>query len=734
MARVDHRTVVSRRLKYVVLLFWLAVVAIAVPAAGQLTGAEDNATQSWLPADAESTKVLDLESAFQSPNLLSAVIVYHRANNEVLTEGDRDKIASDARRDATVAPLAGRISGPIWSADGKAAIVIVPTDLGPNGWREASGVVNRFEDIARTRPGLLSDVTGPAGYAAASSDAFKGIDGTLLFGTIFIVIVILLLTYRSPILWVFPVLSAGVALVAAEALIDLLARHAGLTVNALSVGILTVLVFGAGTDYALLLVARYREELRRHEDRHRAMARALRRASPAIVASASTVILGLLCLVFAENNSTRGLGPVAAIGVTVALSVMLTLLPALLVMFDRWVFWPARPDFGSPDPTVSGPWARVGRRIAHHPRRVWVATALGLTAMAAGLLSLHASGLTNSQSYRNRPAAVVGEQLVDEHFPPGVGSPVIVIADAKETDPVREAFAGTPGIEGVTAPEAVHGKIYLQGTLAVPPDSDAADRVIDDARTRVHAVPGAHALVGGNTAINLDVERAAARDRDVIIPIVLLVVFVVLSVLLRAILAPLLLIATVVLSLAAALGFSALVFTHVFGFAGADTSLPLYVFVFLVALGIDYNIFLMSRVREESQRIGTRAGAVSALAATGGVITSAGFVLAGTFSVLATLPLTTFTEVGFAVCFGVLLDTIVVRSVLVTALNTELGDAIWWPRSLHLEDRARSVEQVSRSAPGGPSSLDGGTAHEASADGRVGDGAPNRPDTSISHE
>ncbi len=685
--------IAGRHTKYLVLLFWLVIFLVATPLAGHLTGAEDNSNQSWLPANAESTKVLGLEGAFQSPNLLTAVVVYDRAGG--LTAADRAKVRADARRDASVGHLDGQVTGPIVSADGKAALVEVPLDLGPNGWKGASAVVARLSTIAGGDRGLAAHVTGPAGYAAASSDAFNGIDGTLLYGTILIVVLILLLTYRSPLVWMLPVLSAGVALISAEAVIYLLASHLGLTVNALSVGILTVLVFGAGTDYALLLVARFREELRRNRDRHEAMQIALRRASPAIIASASTVILGLLCLAFAENNSTRGLGPVVAIGVAVALFVMLTLLPALLVTVDRWVFWPVEPRFGSAEPTATGPWARVGQRIARHPRRIWVVTAVCLGVMATGVTLLHANGLTNTQSYRNRPGAVVGEAVVDSHFSAGVGSPVVVIADARSADAVERAFSGVSGIVGVTVPVTSHGRAYLQGTLSVPADSQAAYRVVDAVRNSVHAVIGADAMVGGSTAINLDVERAAAHDRNLIIPIVLLVVFIILAVLLRSLLAPAVLMATVVLSLAAALGFSAFVFTHVFGFAGADTSLPLYVFVFLVALGIDYNIFLMSRVREDSKHVGTRSGAVSALAATGGVITSAGFVLAGTFAVLATLPLTTFTEVGFAVAFGVLLDTILVRSVLVTALNLELGDAIWWPSRL---GRRRSLERLPRSA------------------------------------
>jgi RND superfamily putative drug exporter len=674
------RTVAGRRSKYLVLVFWLVVVVVAGPLAGKLSGAERNDTKAWLPGNAESTKVIDLEAAFQSPNLMPAVVVYDRPGG--LTAGDHAKIAADAARLGSVGHTDGPVSRPVFSADRQAAEVVVPLDFGANGWKQASAAVSKMIAIGQRQPGLAVHVTGPAGFAAASSDVFRGIDTTLLYGTMLIVIMILLITYRSPMLWLLPIISAGVALTTAEAVIYQLARHAGLTVNAMSVGILTVLVFGAGTDYALLLVARYREELRHHEDRHQAMQVALRRAAPAIIASASTVILGLLCLTFAETNSTSGLGPVAAIGVVVALVTMLTLLPALLVTVGRWIFWPVHPTFGSAEPTAVGPWARMGGRIARHPRRVWIATALGLGVLALGVTSFHANGLTNSQSYRGHPNAVVGQDILAAHFPAGVGSPVVVIANSGSATSVQRSFVATPGIAAVAPPVTGDGKVYLQGTLSSAPDSRAAYRVIDRLRTEVHRIAGADAKVGGGTAVNLDVERAAAHDRNLIIPIVLLVVFAILVLLLRAVVAPLMLIATVVVSLLAALGFSAEVFTHVLGFAGADAALPLYAFVFLVALGIDYNIFLMSRVREESKRQGTQLGALSGLAATGGVITSAGFVLAGTFAVMGTLPLTTFTEIGFIVAFGVLLDTIIVRSVLVTALNLELGERLWWPTRL----------------------------------------------------
>jgi RND superfamily putative drug exporter len=675
--------VTHRRVKYLVILFWVAVVAVAGPLAGKLTGAQKNDTKSWLPVRAESTKVLDLQSSFASPNAIPAVVVYERASG--LTAADRAKTAADAEAFGRRTDLSGKVTGPAPSADGQAMQTIVPIDLGPDGWAKAGTAVDELRDITNAgAPGLAVHITGPAGMAADSSEAFAGIDSTLLYGTIAVVVAILLLTYRSPALWLLPVVSAGIALASAQAVIYLLAAHAGLTVNAQSAGILTVLVFGAGTDYALLLVARYREELRRHADRHEAMAVALHRAGPAILASAATVAVGMLCLLFAEMNSTKGLGPVLAVGIVVGLAVMLTLLPALLVLVGRWVFWPVRPGLGTVEPAMGGLWARVGQRISRRPRTTWIATAAVLAAMTVGVVQLDADGLTNEESFRGNPESIVGEEVLARHFPAGAGNPVVVIADPGAAQAVRTAFAGTAGVVAatVTEPVVADGHAFLQGTLAVSADSKAAHDTVDRVRAAVHAVPEANASVGGASAIQLDTQRASGRDGKVIIPVVLLVVLVILGLLLRALVAPLMLIATVVLSFTASLGASALAFRHLFGFGGADSSFPLFAFVFLVALGIDYNIFLMTRVREESLHRSTREATLIGLSATGGVITSAGLVLAGTFAVLATLPVTGFAEIGFVVAFGVLLDTIIVRSVLVTALNLELGDRLWWPHRL----------------------------------------------------
>ncbi|MER5897844.1 MMPL family transporter [Streptomyces sp. NPDC001876] len=689
------RLVCGRRTKWLIVAFWLIVLVVAAPLAGKLTDAQDNDATSWLPSSAESTQVWEESKGFR-PESITAIVVYARESG--LTGADRTRIAEDKQQLMTLRAHGVRgaeTRGPLYDSQNApaAAQIFVPITMDEEGWERIGPAVDSVRDVVGgSEGGLAVHITGPGGVAADSADAFSGIDSTLLFAALAVVIIMLLITYRSPTLLVLPVLAVVAALLTAQALIYLLAAHAGLTVNGQSAGILTVLVFGAGTDYALLLVARYREELRRHEDRHEAMARALHRAGPAVLASSGTVVLSMLVLLFAEMNSTRGLGPVAAIGVAVALIAMLTLLPALLVIFGRWVFWPVIPHFGSDEPTEHGFWARTGERLSARPRRVWVATALVLAALSLGLIQLRAAGLSNADSFPDKPDSVVGQEIQKQYFPAGSGSPLVVIADLGKGAQVRSAVETTPGVVPgslVVPPGAkpVHeGRVIFEATLTDPGDSDQAEQTVERVRDAVHQVPDADALVGGDTAAILDMDAATRHDNLLIIPLVLLVVLIVLMLVLRALVAPLLLIATVVLSFTAALGISALVFRYVFDYAGETTDFPLFVFVFLVALGIDYNIFLTTRIREEALHQGTRAGVLTGLAATGAVITSAGLVLAGTFAALGTLPVVAFAEIGFAVALGVLLDTFVVRSVLVTSLFLDIGPRVWWPHRLAHED------------------------------------------------
>ncbi|MEW2421874.1 MMPL family transporter [Streptomyces nigra] len=683
--------VCGRRSKWVVLVLWLVVLFGTAPLAQKLTDAQDNDAASWLPGSAESTQVLHLSENFR-PEQIPAVVVYARDGG--LTARDRAEIAEDVselKRLTDHGIRGAETRGPVFDreTDPRAAQVLVPITMDEKGWERISPAVESIRDVVGTGgAGLAVHITGPGGTSADFAEAFEGIDSTLLFAAMTVVIVMLLITYRSPSLLLVPLVSVIVALFTAQALIYLLARHGGLTVNGQSAGILTVLVFGAGTDYALLLVARYREELRRHDDRHEAMARALHRAGPAVIASGATVVVSMLVLLAAEMNSTSGLGPVAAIGVAVALIAMMSLFPALLVIFGRWIFWPVIPRLGTENPDERGVWARLGRRIAHRPRVTWVATAVALAICSLGLIQLRAEGLSNADAFTDKPDSITGQEVSERYFPAGSGDPLVIVSNRAQAVQVGRAVAETEGVVPTslglppgTRP-AWDGKVLFEATMTAPADSQAAKETVERVRDAVHAVPDADAKVGGGTAALLDMDRATTHDNILIIPLVLLVVLLILCVLLRALIAPLLLVGTVILSFTAALGISALAFRHVFDYAGEATDFPLFVFVFLVALGIDYNIFLTTRIREEATHQGTRPGVVTGLAATGAVITSAGLVLAGTFAALGTLPMVAFAEIGFTVALGVLLDTFIVRSVLVTSLFLDVGPAVWWPNRL----------------------------------------------------
>jgi RND superfamily putative drug exporter len=525
-------------------------------------------------------------------------------------------------------------------------------------------------------------VTGPAGFSSDAIKVFGSIDTTLLAATAGLVFLLLVLIYRSPIFWVIPLFSVAMAESATRGLGYLLAE-AGVTINGQTAGVLVVLVFGAGTDYALLLVARYREELRRERDKHDAMRIALGRAGPAILASGATVILALLCLSLADLNATAGLGPVGAVGIATAVVFMLSLLPALLLVAGRRAFWPFIPRYGSSSTDEThGRWRRVGDRIAVRPRRVWIAGIGALVVMALGLIWLN-DDLTTGNGFRGQVESVQGQQLLARSFPGGTTAPsTVIVPDAARADAAKAALQRQPAVVRTGPVELGEGGARFDLTLRAEPYSDTALSQIPQLRNVLKRAAGNDAVIGGPTAEEHDLRAAAARDNRVIIPVVLLVVFIVLIAVLRAVIAPLLLIGTVVISYLAALGFASFFFTQVLDYPGLDPSLPLFAFTFLVALGVDYNIFLMVRVREESRDHGTREGMLRGLAVTGAVITSAGIVLAGTFSFLAILPLYALTEIGLTIVFGVLLDTFIVRSVIVPALGLDLGDRIWWPSGL----------------------------------------------------
>jgi RND superfamily putative drug exporter len=691
------RLVAGRRSKLVVLALWVVLAAALGPLAGRFEGAQKNEPSSFLPGGSESVAVLEASKRFPSGQETAAIAVFRDAGG--LDAEDRAAV-QEARRRVAGAGIegVGQLLPVVKSADGKAAVVTIPIRAGGDEEVLVSAVEDARELVREgLPPGLEARVTGPAGFSADATKAFEGINSTLLLATASLVFVLLVLIYRSPIFWALPLLAVLVAEGVVRGLGTLLAE-AGLVVNGQTGGILLVLVFGAGTDYALFLTARYREELLRIEDKHEAMQVALLRAGPAIAASAGTVVAALLCLSFAQVNSTAGLGPIGAMGIAVAALAMLTLLPPLLLLGGRRAFWPYVPAFGTEPASGPGVWHRLGRWIERRHRFAWIVTTLSLAALALGILTLD-DDLTTANAFRGSVESVQGQRLLQESFPAGASAPAIVlVTDTARTEAARDAARVTPGVDSVGKPERGSPGDRFEVVLQADPFGEQGFATIEPLRRSLERAVGDVALVGGASAEEADLRAAVERDTKLLVPLVLLVVLGILVLLLRSLVAPAVLIATVVLSFAAALGGSLLLFELFADFPGEDPSYPLYAFIFLVALGVDYNIFLMARVREESHALATREAMLKGLAVTGGVITSAGIVLAGTFSVLAVLPLVALTQLGITVAVGVLLDTFVVRSILVPALTFELGDRLWWPSSLWR--RPRVASDASRPAPG----------------------------------
>lgn len=671
----------GRRSKWIVVVAWFVIVAVAGSFAGKFEDVQKNEPSSFLPGNAESLKANEVTKGFKSGEQLTAIVVFQREGG--LTPADRARIAKARASLNANPPKTASPAGPIVvSRDRSTALLAM--QVRPGGESELlTAAADRIKAAAgASSGGLQVKLTGPLGFSSDAIDVFNQINGTLLLATLALVFVLLIVIYRSPIFWVIPFFAVVVAEVCTRGLGYALAE-AGVTVNGQSAGILPVLVFGAGTDYALLIVARYREELRRHEDRHEALALAMRRAGPAIVASGLTVIAALLTLTLAEVNGTAGLGPICAMGIALAMVSMLTLLPALLAIGGRRAFWPFIPRFGGAGADEThGAWRRVGERVARRPRPVWIGSIAALVVLALGSLQVD-TGLTSGNQFRGDVDSVEGQKLVSRAFPAGANAPTnVIVPDVARVGAVQASLRRTPGVAAVGPVERGAPGARFDVILRPDPYSQTAFDLVPRLRAAARAAGGDQVLVGGPTAEERDLRVASARDNRVIVPIALFVVFLVLTFLLRALVAPLILIGTVILSFAAAMGVGIFSFNNVFDFPGIDPSLPLYGFVFLVALGVDYNIFLMARVREEAQQWGTRQGMIRGLAVTGAVITSAGIVLAGTFSTLAALPLVFLTEIGFVIAFGVLLDTFLVRSLLVPALTFELGPRIWLPSAL----------------------------------------------------
>ncbi len=691
----------GRRAKWIVLFAWIVAVfaMVATNLPGKYSDAEKNESTSFLPGDAESTKALEITTALQGGERAPTVIVYERDGG--LTPADEQRIESDLsklnalKRFKNATPFAnpaGKRGGgrPFQlSEDGSTALIANSLRATGDGADILDPVDKYRELVSGERQGLSVAVGGPAGISADAIKVFEGINGTLLLAAVSLVFVLLILIYRSPIFWFFPLVTVIIAEITSRAFGYGL-TEIGVTVNGQSSSIGSILVLGAGTDYALLLVSRYREEMRSHEDQHEAMALALRTAGPAILASGLTVAITLMALTFAKVNGTAGLGPTGAVGILVALLAMLTFLPAVLTIVGRRPFWPFVPRFaGVGAVETHGVFRRLGERVQRRPRPVWIGTVVVLAICCLGLFKL-SDGLTQGNSFRDEVESIAAQDTIAAAFAAGQSAPTdIIVRDPGKVEMVAAAVRSVDGVAQV-APTSNRGPqgTVLAAFLRDNPFSTAAFDVVPEIRTAARAVdPGA--LVGGSTAVEADLREASAADTRLLIPVATVIVLLILVLLLRSLVAPLLLIATVILSFAASLGVAAVIYDVVFGFPGSDPSLPLFAYIFLVALGVDYNIFLMARVREEVLKSGTRPGMLRGLAVTGGVITSAGIVLAGTFSVLGVLPLVFLTEIGVVVAFGVLLDTFIVRSILVPALVLDIGPKVWWPSSLAREaDRA----------------------------------------------
>ncbi|WP_308291575.1 MMPL family transporter [Microbacterium sp. G2-8] len=688
------------------ILVWLVGASFGGPLFGKVSEVSSNDQTTYLPESSDATVVQEAQSDFASSDAIPAVVVF--SSEDELTDDDISEISAGLEDVADLAVVAGDVSPAIASDDGLAAQAFVPLDPDADLGDAVSEIGDELQ--AGAPDGVEVLVTGPAGFTADLAAGFAGIDGLLLGVALGAVLVILVLVYRSALLPIIVLSTSLFALCVALLTVWWLAKAEVLLLSGQTQGILFILVIGAATDYSLLLVARFREELRVEKDRGAAVFRAVKGSFEPIIASGGTVIAGLLCLLLSDLKSNSTLGPVASIGIVFAMLAALTFLPALLLVFGRVSFWPRTPRFApdaSGDEERTGGWARVARAVQARPRRVWIGTAVVLAIGCLGVTQLQAEGVPQSDLVLGASEARDGQEELGEHFPAGSGSPATVLAEEDTWEDAADVLLDSEGVDSVTisaadapsgsatvtadgvqamgppgtpAPEptVVDGRVLLQATLTDAADSSAA---ADTVRSLRDEMPDS-ALVGGVTATAIDTNDASIHDRNLIIPVVLVVILVILMLLLRAVVAPLILMATTVLSFGTAMGVAGVLFTHVLGFPGADPAVPLFGFVFLVALGIDYNIFLMTRVREETLVHGTHEGIRRGLTVTGGVITSAGIVLAATFAALSVIPILFLVQIAFIVAFGVLLDTFVVRTLLVPALATDIGRAIWWPSQL----------------------------------------------------
>ncbi len=686
------RFITAAKTSWIVLVAGIAATVALFVAAGYQSA--DAAPPVGLPDSAESVQAAALLEEFADDESTSGLLVFGRESGD-LTDDD---LAAITERTVELADIAldGFVPPPSVSDDGTTALVVVPLEI----VESVSGQAERADEIRTIAADGLPDgvivwFTGAEGFSVDIAAVFEGANFVLLSITALVVALLLIVTYRSPILWIVPLAVVGVADFIAGIAARLVAESLDITLDGSVTGILSVLVFGAGTNYALLLIARYRDELRLHTDRREAMAIALRGAGPAIIASGSTVALALATLLFGELSGNRSLGLAGAVGIVVAMAYALLVLPAALVVFGRWIFWPIVPKYGSADAVSRSPWGKLGRAVSKKPVLVAIVGFAVLGAMATGLTTLNV-GLSQNDRFIVKPEAVLGQERLAEAFSAGSSAPAAIVVPAGDVDEVIEGVLEVDGVDEAVAGPANDDIAQINVVLDADPESERAFEIVAELRLALDDLGDGTGLVGGIDAEGLDLRDAQQRDQSLVIPLILVLVFVVLVVLLRALLAPVLLLVAVVASYFSAVGIGSIIFATVFGFPGVDTTVLLFSFLFLVALGVDYSIFLVTRAKEEVPLLGTSEGMIRALAATGGVITSAGILLAAVFAVLGVLPLIALTQIGVIVCIGVLIDTLLVRTVIVPAMTFIAKDRFWWPRRPELTD----AEAAARGANG----------------------------------
>lgn len=677
------------------IVLWLGVAGLGGPTFGKISNVTTNSQAAFLPSSAESTKVQQLQQKYEKGQAIPAIVLIESDRTLVPSSIATYKAVGD--RFSKVEGVKKPIVGPIPSEDNKSLEFIVPISDSKN----VKKVVGDLRDSAKQNlpANTRAYVTGPAGLTADLSEAFGGIDSILLIVALLAVLIILLFVYRSVLLPILVLINAMFALCASILIVYLLAKNGLVELNGQSQGILSILVIGAATDYSLLLVSRYREAFEKTQNKWDAIKEGLKGSFAPILASAVTVIIALLCLLFSDLNSNRSLGPIAATGIIFSFIATITFLPALLVVFGKASFWPSRIKKQARQKTVfvktgkeelSGIWMYAGKLIASYPRQVWVVTFIVLAIFSLGLLQLKATGVSQTDLVLTQSESADGQKVIGRHYDAGSGAPTLIAIPRDSLETAIDVLHANRSVAAITAysdngrstditkAKVVQGNILLSVTLKEDPYSLEAESAIKSLRSDLSGkVSGA--LVGGTTAIAVDTSDTAIRDLFKIIPLILIMIFIILALLLRSLIAPLVLIGTVVLSFAATMGISAFVFNNIFVFPGADATVPLFGFVFLVALGVDYNIFLITRTREEARKYGTRAAVLHSLGKTGGVITSAGIVLAATFAALGIIPILFLVQLAFIVAFGVLLDTFIVRTLLVPALFYDIGSIVWWP-------------------------------------------------------